>query len=229
MSRRDHDAVSRPSYPDGFRLRSPAQPPEYVPPLLNPPTAYTYPLAAIPAPSSILSGNGPPSYLASAGSKTITPRSSTPASSTFSVGDTLQSVRDISPPPLRRSLTRTESQIPAASKPRHSAGAQPHESPMQTTQLATPPSRSYRASAVQRQWNKADLTKALLDLLKSVRQDHSRLVTQAIEATTATEWRVHHGADLFEGMGNGAVPYRKGETMRIKFKVWQTHGHENLY
>ncbi|OAA81695.1 SET domain containing protein [Akanthomyces lecanii RCEF 1005] len=218
MSRRDHDAVSRPSYPDGFRLRSPAQPPEYVPPLLNPPTAYTYPLAAIPAPSSILSGNGPPSYLASAGSKTLTPISSTPASSAVSVGDTLQSVRDISPPPLRRSLTQTESQIPAASKPRHSAGTQPHESPMQTTQLATPPSRSYRASAVQRQWNKADLTKALLDLLKSVRQDHSRLVTQAIEATTATEWRVHHGADLFEGMGNGAVPYRKGETMRIKFK-----------
>lgn len=91
---------------------------------------------------------------------------------------------------------------------------------MQTTQLATPPSRSSRVSAAHRQWNKADLTKALLDLLKSVRQDHSRLVTQAIEATTPTEWRVHHGADLFEGMGNGAVPPRKGETMRIKFKVW---------
>ncbi|OAQ98494.1 hypothetical protein LLEC1_04873 [Akanthomyces lecanii] len=221
MSRRDHDAVSRPSYPDGFRLRAPAQPPDYVAPLLNPSSAYAYPQAAIPAPSSILPANGPPSHLTSGACKTLTPRSGTPASSIFSVSETLQSVREISPPPLRRSQTRTESQIPTASKPRPSATAQSYESPMQKTQLAIPPARSSRASAPQRQWNGADLTKALLDLLKSVRQDHSQLVTQAIEATTPTEWRVHHGADLFEGMGNGAVPYRKGETMRIKFKVWQ--------
>ncbi len=218
MSRRDHDTGSRASYPDDFRLRSPAKPPAYVPPAFNPPV-YTYPLGAIPPPSSILSGNGPPSHLASGGSNTPTPRSGTPASSNFSVSEALHSVRDISPPPLRRSQTRIESQIPTARKSWPATLVQPHESPMQATQLAIPPSRSSRASAAQRQWNKSDLTNALLDLLKDVRQDHSRLVTQAIESTTPTEWRVRHGANLFEGLGNGAVPHRKGETMRIKFKV----------
>ncbi|OAA65138.1 SET domain containing protein [Akanthomyces lecanii RCEF 1005] len=107
----------------------------------------------------------------------------------------------------------------AASKPRPHVGLQPRKPLIQTTQLTTPPSRADRASASQKQWNKTDLTKALLDLLNNVRHDHSRLVTQAIEATTPAEWRVQHGADLFEELEYGAVPHRKGETMRINFMV----------
>ncbi|EGX91310.1 SET domain containing protein [Cordyceps militaris CM01] len=99
-----------------------------------------------------------------------------------------------------------------------STGLQRYDSPMQIRQLATPPSRSSRTSTAQRQWNQADLASALQELLRGGRQDHSRLVAQAIEATTPTEWRIHHGANLFQGLGSGPVPHRKGETMRIKFK-----------
>ncbi|KAJ3498182.1 hypothetical protein NLG97_g1336 [Lecanicillium saksenae] len=218
MSRRDHDAVARPSYPDDFRLRSPGPAHAYASPYYNAPTSYAYPCTAIPPPSSILSGNGPPSYLAGAGARSFTPRSGTPASSTFSVGDSLHSVREISPPPLRRSQIRIESQTPIANKSPAGAAPKAHGSPMEISQLATPPSRLSRASAVTKQWNKADLVDALQDLLKSVRQDHSRLVAQTIEATTPTEWRVHHGANLFAGLGTSAVTEKTDETMKIKFK-----------
>ncbi|TQV98589.1 hypothetical protein V2A60_007691 [Cordyceps javanica] len=217
MSRFDRDADSRASYPDDFRLRSPAQQP-YTTLYFNPPTAYTCPPAAIPPPSSILAANGPPSHLAGCGPKTFTPRSGTPVSSKFPTSDMLQIAREISPPPLRRSQARTEPQTLTASNTGPSTVLQRHDTPIQTTQLATPPSRSSRASTVQKHWNEADLASALQDLLRGVRQDHSRLVTQAIEATAPIEWRVQHGANLFEGLGNGPVPHRKGETMRIKFK-----------
>lgn len=219
MSRRDHNGVSRAPYADDFRMRSPAQQHTFASPYLNSHTTYSYPAAAIPPPSSILSGNGPPSHLASGGTKTYVSRPAAPASSSFSVTDALQSVREISPPPLRRSQTRIELQHTTASNPTPTTTPQSLESSMQTPQLATPPSRTSRASLAPKKWNKADLTSALQDLLKDVRQDHSRLVSQSIEATTPAEWRVQHGANLFEGLGIGPIPERKGKTMKIKFKV----------
>ncbi|KAJ6784167.1 hypothetical protein PWT90_09659 [Aphanocladium album] len=216
MSRRDHDAVARQSYPNDFRLRSPGQPHTYPSPYYNPTTTYAYVPSSIPPPSSILSGNGPPSHLASGGAKTFAPRSGTTTASTFPVADALQSVREISPPPLRRSQIRIESQTPMAKNTQAASAPSAHEAPR--PQVATPPSRPSRSVVVPKQWNEADLADALQDLLKGVRQDHSRLVSQAIEATAPREWRVHHGADLFAGLGTGAVPESKGETMRVKFK-----------
>ncbi|OAA44499.1 SET domain containing protein [Beauveria brongniartii RCEF 3172] len=218
MSKRDHDTVSRASHPDDFHLRSPAQPQPYTSLYFNPITAYTCPSAAIPPPSSILLGNGPPSHLASSGTKAYDSRSTTPASSASDLSDAPQNMKEISPPPPRRSQARTESQVPIASNAGTSTGAQPHSFPMQMPQFAAPPSRSFRASVVEKQWDKADLAKTLQEFLKGVRQDHSRLVAHAIEALEPTEWRVRNGADLFQGLGTGAVPQKKGETMRIKFK-----------
>ncbi|EJP70647.1 SET domain-containing protein [Beauveria bassiana ARSEF 2860] len=218
MSKRDYDTLSRASHPDDFHLRSPAQPQPYTSLYFNPISAYTCPSAAIPPPSSILLGNGPPSHLASSGTKTYASRSTTPASSASDLSDVPKNMKEISPPPLRRSEARTESQVPIASNAATSTGAQPHSFPMQMPQFAAPPSRSSRASIVEKQWDKADLAKTLQEFLKGVRQDHSRLVAHAIEALEPTEWRVRNGADLFQGLGTGAVPQKKGETMRIKFK-----------
>ncbi|KAM3461129.1 hypothetical protein MY5147_004926 [Beauveria neobassiana] len=218
MSKRDHDTLSRASHPDDFHLRSPAQPQPYTSLYFNPISAYTCPSAAIPPPSSILLGNGPPSHLASSGTKTYASRSTTPASSASDLSDVSKNMKEISPPPLRRPQARTESQVPIASNAATSTGAQPHSFPMQMPQFAAPASRSSRASIVEKQWDKADLAKTLQEFLKGVRQDHSRLVAHAIEALEPTEWRVRNGADLFQGLGTGAVPQKKGETMRIKFK-----------
>ncbi|KAM3544791.1 hypothetical protein ARSEF1564_002255 [Beauveria bassiana] len=218
MSKRDHDTLSRASHPDDFHLRSPAQPQPYTSLYFNPISAYTCPSAAIPPPSSILLGNGPPSHLASSGTKTYASRSTTPASSASDLSDVPKNMKEISPPPLRRSQARTESQVPIASNAGTSTGAQPHSFTMQMPQFAAPPPRSSRASIVEKQWDKADLAKTLQEFLKGVRQDHSRLVAHAIEALEPTEWRVRNGADLFQGLGTGAVPQKKGETMRIKFK-----------
>ncbi|KAM0667522.1 hypothetical protein ACQRIU_003387 [Beauveria bassiana] len=218
MSKRDHDTLSRASHPDDFHLRSPAQPQPYTSLYFNPISAYTCPSAPIPPPSSILLGNGPPSHLAGSGTKTYASRSTTPASSASDLSDVPKNMKEISPPPLRRSQARTESQVPIASNAGTSTGAQPHSFPMQMPQFAAPPSRSSRASMVEKQWDKTDLAKTLQEFLKGVRQDHSQLVAHAIEALEPTEWRVRNGADLFQGLGTGAVPQKKGETMRIKFK-----------
>ncbi|KAM3554403.1 hypothetical protein MY1884_006164 [Beauveria asiatica] len=218
MPKRDHDTVSRASHLDDSQLRSPAQPQPYTSLYFNPITAYTSPPAAIPPPSSILLGNGPPSHLASSGAKAYDSTSTTPASSASDLSDAPQNMKEISPPPPRRSQARTESQVPIASNAGTCTGDQPHSFPMQMPQFAAPAARSSRASAVEKRWDKADMAKTLQEFLKGVRQDHSQLVAHAIEGLEPTEWRVRNGADLFQGLGTGAVAQKKGETMRIKFK-----------
>lgn len=224
MSRRDHGAAAQPSYTDEYRQRSPANHPAgaYSSPYPRfAPSTYVKP-NHIPLPTSILPGNGPPFQYFSEGAKMSGSRSGTPAGSVFSV-DSLQSTREISPPPLKRAQSRPELQK-LTSNP--APVTQQASSPLSIAQLVSSPSRTSHGGNNPVQWNKPDLAKRLQSMLEDVRQDHSRLVTQAIESVSAKEWRIHHSTDIFAGLGLGPISERKGETMRIKFKVCRLRLHE---
>lgn len=221
MSRREHDTASRPSSAKDFRPESPfnSHTHTYASPYADRPIVYTYPrVLTIPPPSSILPANGPPSHLATANTKVSGPTPAAPAKTSLSKTDAPHREREISPPPLRRSQTRPGPQA-STGNTSSTPMAPPQDSPKHHTQTTTLPSRASRPSNGSVQWNKQDLAKVLQGKLVDVRKDHSSLVTQVIEATTPTELRTHHGMDLFANLRDGAVPERKGDTMRVKFKV----------
>lgn len=221
MSRREHDTASRPPSAKDFRPASPfnSNTHTYASPYADRPIVYTYPrVLTIPPPSSILPANGPPSHLATGNTKVSGPTPAAPAKTSLSKTDAPHREREISPPPLRRSQIRPGPQA-STGNTSSTPMAQPQDSPKHHTQTTTLPSRASRPSNGAVQWSKQDLAKVLQCKLVDVRKDHSSLVTQVIEATSPTELRIHHGMDLFAKLRDGAVPERKGDTMRVKFKV----------
>lgn len=69
------------------------------------------------------------------------------------------------------------------------------------------------------EWTFDKIVERLNTFHHDVKTGHAQLAAYVIESTKATERRTHHGQDLFANAGVEPVPEKKGETMRIKFKV----------
>lgn len=69
------------------------------------------------------------------------------------------------------------------------------------------------------EWDVPRITRALKGFFQDIRKGHAQMTSYIIETTKATESRIHTGNDLFAGLSSKPVPAKKGETMRIKFKV----------
>lgn len=64
-----------------------------------------------------------------------------------------------------------------------------------------------------------DIADQLDQFRQDVKDDHARLTAYILESTQPTEWRIHHGRDLFARPKMAPVKDKRGGTIKIKFKV----------
>ncbi|KAI9171762.1 Histone-lysine N-methyltransferase EZH2 [Paramyrothecium foliicola] len=67
-------------------------------------------------------------------------------------------------------------------------------------------------------WTFDKIVERLDTFHQEVKTGHAQLAAYVIESTKATERRKHHGNDLFASVNVEAVPEKKPESMRMKFK-----------
>lgn len=88
-----------------------------------------------------------------------------------------------------------------------------------STQQPNPTSPKYQTPR-KSEWDVAAVTKKLTEYRQDIKDGHSRMTSYIIESTKPTERRVVTGSNLFARLTSKPVPAKKGETMRIKSKVY---------